>query len=257
MCDPRLLVVGRQQPRALHGDAVFADPALADHVPQCRGRHTRQHVVLGSGQPGGGVDAVAQVDGQHGRAQRATRQRVQHRHLFEDVLVPARVLADTGRDPLDTVGQATALRVDEASRHAVPRGIVGQLGRGQPGAHSVGQPTIELDQAGPHALGPVGAALVALRVGDLAARRRPGAGDVGLGGDLGVAVGVWVGHVLRATWGGWPAVASTAVRTAAAWPAPRVAGRAASSSAKQCLQGTLRLGQVQRNAGPPRSTATS
>ena len=71
--------------------------------------------------------------------------------LRQDLFVPLGVGTHHAGEAPHTVGQPPDLGVDQASGQRVPGGVGSQRGIGQPGAHPVVQPAVELGKAGGHA----------------------------------------------------------------------------------------------------------
>ena len=86
--------------------------------------------------------------GRSGRRWPACGEQVQDAELGEHVLVPVGPGADDAGEPADTVGERAGLGVDEPGGDVVPRGVAGERRIGQPGAHPVVEPAVELDEAG-------------------------------------------------------------------------------------------------------------
>ena len=136
--------IGRTQPRALHGDAVFAGATDTSHSPPSSGGHPGEYIVFGRGQPRSNVHPIGKVGRQRRRVLRTYRKHMHEREFFEYVFVPLRVLTHFGRHPLDPPSKRPALRIDKTRREKIPVRGIGQLWRGESSANAIGQPTVEL-----------------------------------------------------------------------------------------------------------------
>ena len=136
--------IGRAQPRALHGDAVFAGAADTSHSPPSSGGHPGEYIVFGRGQPRSNVHPIGKVRRQRRRVLRTNRKHMHEREFFEYVFVPLRMLTHFGRHSLHPPSKRPALCIDEARRKKIPVRGVGQLWRGKPSANAIGEPTVEL-----------------------------------------------------------------------------------------------------------------
>ena len=137
-----------EQPGAPHGDAVLLRVAPGDDVPVVGDGCAGQDLLPGDRPADGGAHAHGQVRIERGRPASRDRQRVERGQLAEDGAEPARPgIQQLGR-PADAVGQRPGLRVDQAGRRALPRRARRRVRRGQAPPDLVGQPAVQLVQAG-------------------------------------------------------------------------------------------------------------
>ena len=144
------------QPGAAHDDAVLLDVGAAGDEPSIGHRGEGADVVLAHRPPHRRPHRVGERAGQVDRAPPAAGQQVEQPQLGDDQLVVVGRGGDPRGQAPEPVRQGAGLGVDQPRRHRLPRLGPVQAGVGQAGPHLVGQPAVQLGQAGGDPGGPLG-----------------------------------------------------------------------------------------------------